>query len=324
MKFMRFTLTGFMLLVTMAITAQTMVKGVVTSADDGEPLIGVTVLVKGTSSGTATDLDGKFELMANTSKDVLSFSYTGFTTKDVVLNGQTMLEVSLEVSASILDEVIVTAFGESTREKFTGSAATVGAEQIARRPITNISQAIAGSGPGIQATIGGGQPGSTPAIRIRGFGSISGSNSPLYVVDGIPYDASIANLNPDDIENITVLKDAASTSLYGSRAANGVIMVTTKKGAKGSGKVNIKYTRGTSQRGLPEYDRLDAAQYYPMMWESYRNSLMSRTANPLSLTAASADASKNIVGLLGYNAYNVPAGELVSADGKLNPSAQLV
>lgn len=324
MKFMRFTLTGFMLFVTMALTAQTMIKGVVTSAEDGEPLIGVTVLVKGTSSGTATDLDGKFELIANPSKDVLSFSYTGFTAKDVTLNGQTMLEVTLEVSAAILGEVIVTAFGESTREKFTGSAATVGAEQIARRPITNVSQAIAGSGPGIQATIGGGQPGATPAIRIRGFGSISGSNSPLYVVDGIPYDASIANLNPDDIENITVLKDAASTSLYGSRAANGVIMVTTKKGSKGNGKVNLKYTRGTSQRGLPEYDRLDAAQYYPFMWESYRNSLMSRVANPLSLAAASADASKNIVSLLGYNAYNVPAGELVSTDGKLNPAAQLV
>jgi len=144
------------------------------------------------------------------------------------------------------------------------------------------------------------------------------------VVDGIPYDASIANLNPDDIENITVLKDAASTSLYGSRAANGVIMVTTKKGARGNGKINVRYTRGSSERGLPEYDRLDAAAYYPLMWESYRNSLMSRVANPLTKAAASADASRNIVSLLGYNAYNVPAGELVSSDGVLNPSAKLI
>lgn len=324
MKFMRFTLTGMLLLFAVAMTAQTVVRGVITSAEDGEPLIGVNVLVKGSSVGTATDLDGKFEIQANPASDVLSISYTGYTSLDVPINGRTSLEIQLEVSAALLNEVIVTAFGESTREKFTGSAASVGAEQIARRPITNISQAIAGAGAGIQATIGGGQPGTTPAIRIRGFGSISGSNSPLYVVDGIPFDASVANLNPDDIENITVLKDAASTSLYGSRAANGVIMVTTKKGTKGDGRINVKYTRGSSQRGLPEYDRLNAAQYYPLMWESYRNSLMSRVANPLTLEAASANASAQIVGLLGYNAYNVAGADLVSTSGVLNPNAQLI
>jgi len=324
MKFLRFTLTGTMLLVAMAMTAQSVVRGVVTSSEDGEPLIGVNILVKGTSVGTATDLDGKFEIQANPATDVLAISYTGYTSVEIPLNGRSSVEVQLEVSAALLNEVIVTAFGESTREKFTGSAAVVGAEQIARRPITNISQAIAGSGAGIQATIGGGQPGSTPAIRIRGFGSVSASNSPLYVVDGIPFDASVANLNPDDIENITVLKDAASTSLYGSRAANGVIMITTKKGTKGQGRINVKYTRGSSQRGLPEYDRLDAAQYYPFMWESYRNSLVSRVANPLTLDAASANASAQLISLLGYNAYNVANADLVNIQGVLNPNAQLI
>lgn len=324
MKFLKCTLTALMLLTTIAMTAQTVVRGVVTSAEDGEPLIGVNILVKGTSTGAATDLDGKFEIQANPATDVLSISYTGYNSIDVKLNGRTTVDIQLEVAAALLNEVIVTAFGESTREKFTGSAATVSAEQIAKRPITNITQAIAGSGPGIQATIGGGQPGATPAIRVRGFGSVSASNSPLYVVDGIPFDASVANLNPDDIENITVLKDAASTSLYGSRAANGVVMITTKKGTKGQGRINVKYTRGSSERGLPEYDRLNAAQYYPFMWESYRNSLVSRVANPLTLEAASANASANIVSLLGYNAYNVPAAELVSTAGVLNPNAQLV
>ena len=324
MKFLRFTLTGTMLLIAMAMTAQSVVRGVVTSSEDGEPLIGVNILVKGTSVGTATDLDGKFEIQANPATDVLAISYTGYTSVEIPLNGRSSVEVQLEVSAALLNEVIVTAFGESTREKFTGSAAVVGAEQIARRPITNISQAIAGSGAGIQATIGGGQPGSTPAIRIRGFGSVSASNSPLYVVDGIPFDASVANLNPDDIENITVLKDAASTSLYGSRAANGVIMITTKKGTKGQGRINVKYTRGSSQRGLPEYDRLDAAQYYPFMWEAYRNSLVSRVANPLTLEAASANASAQLISLLGYNAYNVANADLVNTQGVLNPNAQLI
>ncbi|MBK8655583.1 MAG: TonB-dependent receptor [Haliscomenobacter sp.] len=321
---MRLTLTGMMLLFTMALTAQAVVRGVVTSSEDGEPLIGVTVFVKGTTTGTATDLDGSYEIQVDPATGVLVFSYTGFRSQEVSIGGRTTLDVQLEVASEVLSEVIVTAFGESTREKFTGSATTVNSEQIARRPITNITQAIAGSGAGIQATIGGGQPGSAPAIRIRGFGSVSASNAPLYVVDGIPYDASIANLNPDDIENITVLKDAASTSLYGSRAANGVIMITTKKGAKGEGKINVKYTRGSSQRGLPEFDRLNAAEYYPFMWEAYRNSLMSRASNPLTLEAASADASKNLISLLGYNAYNVPNADLVSTSGVLNPSAQLV
>lgn len=312
------------MLFTMALTAQAVVRGVVTSSEDGEPLIGVTVFVKGTTTGTATDLDGSYEIQVDPATGVLVFSYTGFRSQEVSIGGRTTVDIQLEVASEVLSEVIVTAFGESTREKFTGSATTVNSEQIARRPITNITQAIAGSGAGIQATIGGGQPGSAPAIRIRGFGSVSASNAPLYVVDGIPYDASIANLNPDDIENITVLKDAASTSLYGSRAANGVIMITTKKGAQGEGKINVKYTRGSSQRGLPEFDRLNAAEYYPFMWEAYRNSLMSRASNPLTLEAASADASKNLISLLGYNAYNVPNADLVSTSGALNSNAQLV
>lgn len=325
MKLLHFTLTGMLLLVGLCLGAQTTVRGVITSAKSGEPLIGATVVIKGSTVGTTTDVDGSFQLQADPAKDVLSLSYTGFSSLEVALKGQTTVNVALEESIAVLEEYVATAFGQATREKFTGSAATIGATQIAKRPITNIGQAIAGAGSGIQATIGGGQPGTAPAIRIRGFGSVSASNSPLYVVDGIPYDASIANINPDDIENITVLKDAASTSLYGSRAANGVVMVTTKKGVKGGkSQINLKYTRGTSQRGLPEYDRLNAAQYYPYMWEAYRNSLISRAASPLTLDAANADATAKIVGLLGYNAYNVAATELVNTSGQLNPSAQLI
>ena len=185
-----------------------------------------------------------------------------------------------------------------------------------------MGQVLTGIAAGVQSTFGSGQPGSAPAIRIRGFGSISGSSDPLYVVDGVPFTANIANLNADDIENVTVLKDAASTSLYGSRAANGVVMITTKKGKKGKASINVKYTRGQSGRAVAEYDRIGATDYYPIMWEAYRNSLAYRASNPVALATANATASKDIVGLLAYNVFNVPGAELVSTEGKLNPNAQ--
>jgi TonB-linked SusC/RagA family outer membrane protein len=321
--YVRFTLL-ILLLTNFTVQAQTKVSGLVRSSDDNEPLIGVTVAVKGKNSGAVTGVDGTFNLMADPAKDVLVFNYTGYATQELALGGVTDVSVVLATSSEFLNEVIVVAFGESTREKFTGSAATVGADQIARRPITNLAQAIAGAGSGVQATFGSGQPGAAPDIRIRGFGSISSGSDPLYVVDGIPFAGDISNISPDDIESISVLKDAASTSLYGSRAANGVVMVTTKKGQKGRSSITLKYTQGNSQRGLPEYDRVEIADYYPLMWEAYRNSLMSRATNPLSREAASADASRNIVSLLGYNAYNVPAAELVGTDGRLNSNAQVI
>ena len=134
------------------------------------------------------------------------------------------------------------------------------------------------------------------------------------MVDGVPYSASTANLNSDDIESITVLKDAASTALYGARAANGVVMITTKKGTKDRNIVNVKYTKGINSRALPEYDRIGAQDYYPVMWESYHNSLVYRAANPLSVAAASTDASAQIGNLLAYNVFNVPKTELVTTD----------
>lgn len=309
---------------TMALQAQTLIRGTVISESDREPLIGVSVSVKGKQAGATTKVDGTFEVSADPATDILQFNYTGFATQAIALAGRTTLEVAMGERADLLNEVVVVAFGESTREKFTGSAATVSAAQIAKRPITNLAQAIAGAGAGVQATMGSGQPGAAPEIRIRGFGSISSGNDPLYVVDGIPYATDIATLSPDDIESISILKDAASTSLYGSRAANGVVMITTKRGTKGQSSINLKYTQGTSQRGLPEYDRVPIEQYYPFMWEAYRNSLMSRATNPLTREAASTDASRNIVSLLGYNPYNVAAGEVVSTDGVLNPNAQMI
>lgn len=299
-----------------------MVTGRVTD-ESGSTLPGVSVVVKGTTRGTTTDTEGTFRIAAAPSS-LLEFSFVGFVAKEVAVGTQSTINVALAPDVANLEEVIVTAFGSSKKASFTGSAGVINAEKIAVRPITTLAQAIAGTTPGVQTTAGSGQPGASPEIRIRGFGSISSGNDPLYVVDGIPYTASIANLNPADIENITILKDAASTALYGARAANGVVMVTTKKGQRGKNTINVRLTKGLNTRALPEYDRVGPAEYYPLMWESYRNSVAYRATNPVALPAANTDASGRVVSLVGYNVYDVPAANLVSTDGTLNPSANLI
>jgi TonB-linked SusC/RagA family outer membrane protein len=300
------------------------ISGKVTT-DDGSSLPGVNIGVKGTTKGTTTDADGAFKLTVAPSA-VLVVSSVGYGSQEVRVGNRTVINISMQSSASTLDEVIVTTFGTAKKASFTGSSASVNAEKLGVRPITNIGQALEGIAAGVTTTSTGGQPGSSPAVRIRGFGSISSSNDPLYVVDGVPYSASIANLNNDDIQSITVLKDAASTALYGARAANGVVMVTTKKGLNGKNSINIKYTKGFNTRALPEYDRVGPADYYPLMWESNRNNLAYRATNPVALATANSTASAGLGAIVGtgYNVYNVPFAQLVGTDGKLNPSAQLI
>ena len=324
MKKLKFLLTMLLFGVGISLSAQTVIKGNIKSDEEKDGLVGASVLVKGTTQGTVTDVNGNFELNADPQTAVLEISFTGFLTQTVQLGGRTFVEITLEKDARVLEEYVVTTFGTAKKTSFTGAFAKVTAKDLKDRPVTNIIQSLAGSAAGIQTTAGSGQPGTAPTVRIRGFGSISSSNDPLYVVDGVPYSASTANLNSDDIESITVLKDAASTALYGARAANGVVMITTKKGTKDRNMVNVKYTKGFNTRAIPEYDRIGPADYYPIMWESYRNSLAYRATNPLTLAAANTDASAQIGTLLAYNVYNVPKNQLVGTDGKLNPSAQLI
>ncbi|MDP5121425.1 MAG: TonB-dependent receptor plug domain-containing protein, partial [Spirosomaceae bacterium] len=270
-------LTFFVFLLGFAsVQAQQKVTGKVLD-ETGSGLPGVSITVKGSTTGTNTDNDGNFSINA-APNSVLSFSFIGYEPQEVKVGNKSVINVSMEQSSAILDEVIVTTFGTAKKESFTGSAGQIGAQQIAVRPITNIGQAIAGTTAGVTTTAGSGQPGTAPEIRIRGFGSISSSNDPLYVVDGVPYSASIANLNPDDIATITILKDAASTALYGAGAANGVVMVTTKKGKPGESKINVKFTNGQNTRGLQEYERVGAQEYYPLMWEQFRNNQVYRAS----------------------------------------------
>ncbi|WP_338872405.1 TonB-dependent receptor [Spirosoma sp. SC4-14] len=298
------------------------VSGRVTSSEDGAPLPGVSVQLKGSTRGTTTDADGNYRLNIPASGRLV-FSFIGFESKEVAVGNQSTIAVSLAPNVANLDEVVITTFGTAKRASFTGSAGTISPDQIKTRAVSNIGQALSGAISGVQTTAGSGQPGSAPDIRIRGFGSVSSGNDPLYVVDGIPYSGNISNLSPNDIENISVLKDAASTALYGSRAANGVVMITTKKGQRDRSSINVRYTRGASTRGLPEYDRVGISQYYPLMWEIYRNSIAYRATNPVALATANADASSRLISLVGYNVYNVPDDQVVDANGQVNPNATL-
>ncbi|AKD55268.1 TonB-dependent receptor [Spirosoma radiotolerans] len=306
-----------------ALAQDFLVTGRVTSAEDKTGLPGVSVQLKGTTRGTTTDAEGNYRLNVP-ANGRLVFSFIGFASQEVAIGNKSAIAISLVPDAANLDEVIVTTFGTAKRASFTGSAGTLSPTQIQNRGVSNVAQALSGAVSGVQTTAGSGQPGSAPEIRIRGFGSISSGNDPLYVVDGIPYSGNIANINPGDIESVSVLKDAASTALYGARAANGVVVVTTKKGQKDRNTINVRYTQGFSKRGLPEYDRVGTGQYYPLMWEMYRNSIAYRATNPVPLATANADATNRLVSLVGYNVYNVPDNQLVNTDGQMNPNATLL
>ena len=296
------------------ITAQTQVRGTVVD-EEGEPVIGATIQIKGTSQGTISDTNGGFSLSAPAT-GTLIISYVGMQTQEVGVAAN--LRIALLTDTQMLDEVIAIAYGTATRSSFTGSAAVVKTDAIEKRPITNITAMLEGNASGVQTTSALGQPGSSSSIRIRGFGSVNASNAPLYVVDGAVYNGNIGDLNPADIESISILKDAASTSLYGSSAGNGVILITTKKG-KSSATINLNITQGFSHRAYKDYDRVDIWEFFPLQWEMLKNSYI--TAGDNQQTAAQ-KASDGIISTLKYNPFvNVADNSVVSTDGLLNPNA---
>jgi len=289
------------------------ISGTVT--DGSGPLPGVTVHVKGTDKGTQTDFDGKFTILTSIG-DVLTFSYMGMVSKDVTVGASNTINVTMQEDSNLLEEVIVTAYGTSTKAAFTGAADVVGSKDLALRSVTSPIAAIEGKATGVQFTSASGQPGSSPEMIIRGVGTLNGNSDPLFIVDGMQYEGSMSEINQNDIESFTVLKDAASTSLYGSRAANGVVLITTKRGTKGDIKATVSVQSGMISRAISDYDAINPGQYYETMWEALRNT-----------DAAGGDpafASANIYGRLGYNPFNVPNDQIVGVDGKLNPSASLI
>lgn len=291
------------------------VTGKVTSKEDGESLPGVNVIIQGTTNGTVTNSNGNYQISVPQSGGTLIFSFIGFAQVIESTENRSVINVIMETDAQQLQEVIVTAYGTTTKEAFTGSAGVVGSEQLLTRNLTSPISALEGNVTGVQFTTPTG-PGSSPGIVIRGVGTLNGATDPLYIVDGVQYNAPLNTLNQEDIESFTVLKDAASTALYGSRAANGVVMITTKKGKKGGIKVSASSQFGMVNRSVPVYDQVSPGQYYEGMWEALRNT-----------SAAGGDpnfATQNIYNQLAYNPFNVPNDQIVGTDGRLNPNAQVI
>lgn len=318
----------FFLSATIVFAQTRTITGTITD-ESGNPVPNASILVKGSTTGTTTNDAGEFSINVSSGDNSLVITAIGMNEQVLRIGSSSNLQITMIAVENPLDEVVVIAYGKTTKEALTGSVGVIKADDIAKRPVANITKALEGNVPGLITTTGSGQPGSSPAIRIRGFGSINATSEPLYVVDGVPYAGGISNINADDVENISVLKDAASTALFGSRGANGVVMITTKKGLKGRNTLSIKAEQGFSGRGIPEYDRVDAMQYYPIMWQAYRNSLVyPNSGTGISLDSANRVASglttRNGIGdLLSYNPFNVAKNAIVGIDGILNPSAML-
>lgn len=308
---------------------QITVTGNVTDASDGTGVPYASVHLKGTMTGVSADPQGSYSITVP-SDGVLVFSSIGYLTIERQVAGQKTLSVALEPDAQMLDETIVVAFGTSTKESFTGSAAVVGESEIARVQSSDVTRALDGVVAGVQMTTSTGTLGSSPSIRIRGIGTISGSvdKEPLFVVDGVPFSGDLNNLNPSDIESMTVLKDAASNALYGARGANGVIMITTKK-AKGRGAtVTLDAKLGWNTKALRSYETIsDPAQYYEMHYKALYNYYVDKQG--MSQADAGTLASERVAGPvrdggLGYQVFTVPQGEaFIGPDGKVNPRAVL-
>ena len=305
-----------------AVQQEIRISGTVIS--DGEPLPGVSVQIKGETTGTITDMDGKYSISAP-SDAILVYRFVGLKTVEQLVNGRNMINVTLESDSKELDEVMVVAYATAKKYSFTGAASTVKGDEIAKLQVASVSRALEGTVSGVQASAASGQPGTDAEIRIRGIGSINASSAPLYVVDGVPFDGSVNSINPDDIASMTVLKDAASAALYGSRGANGVIIITTKQGQTDSKTtVNVKASFGGSNRAVRDYDRIGTNDYFQLYWEALRNQYAKDTENYTPATAA-AQASKDLVTKLmgdGPNPYGTNYPQPVGTDGKLVDGAR--
>lgn len=310
------------------VTAQTQtVTGVVISEEDGLPVVGASVSIKGTTLGTITDIDGNFTLPnVPSSAKTLQVSFIGMQAQEVAITSG-IIKIMMKTDSEMLDEVVVVAYGTAKKASFTGSAATVKTEQLEKRQVSNVTQALSGAVAGVQTLSSNGQPGVSASVRIRGVGSINAGTSPLYVVDGVPFDGDISSINVSDIESMTVLKDAASAALYGSRAANGVIIVTTKRGKSGVAKVSFDGRIGVNSRATQNYDVLqNPATYIEKAYEAIFNGAyykQGQSAEQANLYANQTLPTKGNGGL-GYNIYTTPTGErLIGMNGKINPNSTL-
>jgi len=327
-------------------SAQTrQVRGIVVDAENDEPIIGASVTA-GTGYGVTTDANGIFYLKVPESAKTFKVAYVGYKTQDVeVRDGD--ITVVLQPEAIMLDPIIAVAYGEQKKSSFTGSAATVGSATIEKTQSSNVLDALQGKVAGLQLSNASGAPGaSNPTIRVRGFSSLMAGNEPLIIVDGTPYSGDINSLNTNDIESMSILKDAASNALYGARGANGVILITTKRAKLGEATVTVDAKWGVNSRASVDYDYIKSPGLY---YETYYKALYNYAVTPQMTKKypgmAEKDNPVNVGGLgytpqqamifantellgtgrgLGYNVYTLPEGQyLIGANGKLNPNATL-
>ncbi len=257
------------------------VSGIITDGISGESIPGATILIKGTSEGTISDFDGTYFLTVNSLSDTIEISFIGCKTKEVAINGRQVINEQIFVDSYQIDEIIVVGYGRQKKKVVTGAVARVSNEDINSTPSLRIEQALQGRTPGVQVTNQSGQPGDEPTVRVRGIGT-TGNAKPLYIVDGLAV-GGIDYLNPGDIETIDILKDAASAAIYGARAANGVVLVTTKSGSKGKLSVSYDGYYGL-QNATNQLDMLNADQYKMIMNEGARSAGVSEPFDLLEIS----------------------------------------
>lgn len=282
---------------------------------DGEPLTGASVVVKGTSTGVITDLDGNFKDLSVPANGTLVISFIGYDLQEVRPTSN-VINVVLSDSSHSLDEVIVVAYGTASKAGFTGSASVMKKDQIEKAQVSSISRLLQGAASGVQSISSLGQPGSDASIYIRGIGSLNAESTPMYIVDGAPFDGALSSINPADIESVNVLKDASATSIYGSRAANGLIIITTKQGGKNQkAKVDASFRYGVSSRATDAYEHVSTDQYFELTWEALRNNRQYN--NGASAADAAQYATNSLIGRTYVNPYGSKYPNPVGLDGKL-------
>lgn len=272
------------------------------SGPDGAPLPNVSVQVKNTAIGTTTNGQGQFTLQVPTGRRTLIFSYVGLASQEINVSNSSTINVALTNAGESLSEVVVVGYSSTTKQAFTGTAKVVSGEQLNNKAVSNVSQALAGEVAGVRVINTSGQPGTSATVRIRGIGSVNGNRDPLYVVDGVPYSGNISAINPNDIANMTVLKDAAATSIYGSRGANGVIVITTRNGRSKESFIEVDGRFGSNLSLLPRYDVIRSPEeFIELSWEALYNEGRARNnvapgnfANTRLFSASGIDVDNNI------------------------------
>ncbi|MCM4156601.1 SusC/RagA family TonB-linked outer membrane protein [Gramella sp. AN32] len=296
--------------------------------EDGLPLPGVNVIEQGTSNGTQTDFDGKYSLSVEVG-DVIVFSYLGFSNQQVTVSAADVYDVAMAADAAALDEVVIVGYGTATKQSFAGTATTIDAENLQAKSYSNVTQALAGEVAGVNVINNSGQPGTTSTVRIRGFGSVNGNRAPLYVLDGVPLsggdpnsttqtniiEATLNSINPSDILSTTILKDASATAIYGSRGANGVVLITTKKGTSGKDYIEVDVKTGVNDQIIPRYDVIRSPEVYTgYVYEGiYNRGRFTGVADPAAYANARLFSDNYIPA--GYNIFNVEtAAELIDPE----------